>query len=179
MHDFFLVFMVRSSQLTCLWMSAYAKGNLTRFSHDSGVMIFHLKIGSSGKKSLVKCSRTASIMSNFTTWHCVKDEMDKEGSIVQMSKCSSSQVFKFKFMDKKAQLLKCSPPDIVVENKSSQTSVQVIKRSSDQVFKFKFMDKKAQVLKCLSTASVFLDHFVIFPWSNKVTINKQDLESIN
>ena len=138
MHDFFLVFIVRSSQLTCLWMSAYGKGNLTRFSHDSGEMIFHLKIGSSGKKSLVKCSRTASIMSNFTTWHCVKDEMDKEGSIVQVSKCSSAQVFKFKFMD-----------------------------------------KKAQVLKCLSTASVFLDHFVIFPWSNKVTINKQDLESIN
>ena len=109
MHDFFLVFIVRSSQLTCLWMSAYAaKGNLTRFSHDSGVMIFHLKIGSSGKKSLVKCSRTASIMSNFTTWHCcVKDVKDKKGSIAEVfttwhyyrkqkftDKCSSEQVFK-------------------------------------------------------------------------------------
>ena len=122
-------------------MSACGKGNLTRFSHDSGEKMFHLKIGSSGKKSLVKCSRTASIMSNFTTWHCVKDVMDKKDSIDQLftswqcyrqessqtGKCSSAQVFRYKFVDKKAQ-----------------------------VFKFKFVDKKG------SSAQVFKDRLSLF-----------------
>ena len=114
MHYFFLVFIskVLPTDMLVVW---------TRFSHDSGVMILHLKIGSSGKKSLVKCSRTASIMSNFTTWHCVKDEMGKEGSIAQVftawhryrkQNFTDRQVFKWssvqvlKFIDKKR--LKCS-----------------------------------------------------------------------
>ena len=153
MHDFFLVFIVRSSQLTCLWMSAYGKGNLTRFSHDSGVMIFHLKIGSSGKKSLVKCSRTASIMSNFTTWHCVQDEMDRR--------------------------LNCSNVHHLTLLEKTKVHRQLFKWASVQVLKCSSSSLWTKRLKCSRTASVFLDHFVIFPWSNKVTINKQDLESIN
>ena len=117
-------------------------------------MLLHLKIGSSGKKSLVKCSRTASIMSNFTTWHCVKDEMGKEGSIAQMFTTWHRY------------------------RKQNFTDRQVFKWSSVQVLKF-IDKKKAQVLKCSSTASVLHDHFVIFPWSNKVTANKQDLTSLH